>query len=178
MSCIEAIDHDEETEKEIDRHIRHLNSTELQGLEDGIAKTAEEIDQIMKEAKSLGCIVRDKDGGEIDDTDPLHEEAPPSDICKPILTELEETKMKHLVLKAVKTLDDDICLSEMSESREERKKRSIATLRSIDEQLDRGAKLLGKVKCEDKIPRKRRNNFYRLTSLKQRCVIWLFFVCI
>ena len=169
LSCIEAVGHDEETEKEIDRHIRRLNSTERQALEDGIAKTAEEIDQILDEAKSLGCEVKDnlKELGEIGDTDPLDEEATPSDVCKPIIAELEEAKMKLLVLKAVKTLDDDICFSEMSESREERKKRSIetqATLSSIDEQLERGAKLLGKVKSEDKIPRKRRKNYDRLTS--------------
>ena len=171
LSCIEAVGYDEETEKEIDSHIRHLNSTERHALEDGIAKTAEEIDQILDEAKSLGCEVKDKDLG---DTDPLDEEAPPSDVCKPILAELEEAKMKLLVLKAVKTLDDDICFSELTESREERKKRSIetqATLSLIDEQLERGAKLLGKVKSEVKIPRKRRKNYDRLTTKKQRYVI-------
>ena len=180
LSCIEAVGHDEETEKEIDSHIRRLNSTELQVLEDGIAKTAEEIDQITDEAKSLGCEVKDTELGEIGDTDPLDEEAPPSDVCKPILAELKEATMKHLLLKAVKTLDDDIRFSEMSESREERKKRSIetqATLSSIDEQLERGAKLLGKVKSADKIPRKRRKNYDRLTSKNRGCIIWLFFIC-
>ena len=47
--------------------------------------------------------------------------------------------MKHLVLKAVETLDDDICFLEMSESREERKKKSIetqATLSTIDNNLN------------------------------------------
>ena len=51
LSSIEVVGHDE-TKKEIDSHgIRHLNSTELQAIEDGIAKAAEEIDQILDEAK-------------------------------------------------------------------------------------------------------------------------------
>ena len=115
----------------------------------------------MEEAKSLGCKVKDKDRGELEDMDSLEEEVTPSDACKPILAELEETKMKHLVLKAVKVLDDDICSSELTESKEERKKRSIetqATLGWIDEQLQRGAKRLGKVKNEENIPRQRRKN--------------------
>ena len=54
--------------------------------------------------------IKDKDLEEIGDIHaaPLDEEAPPSDVCEPILAELEETQMQHLVLKAVKTLDDGV----------------------------------------------------------------------
>ena len=154
----------EGTGKEIDRHIRHLNSTDRKVLQNAIRETAQEMERIKEEARSFGCIVNDENFGdlELDDMDPVEQGASPSEDCKPLLVELEEMKMKSLVLAAVKVLDDDIRSSELMESTESRKKRSAetqATLASIDERLELGAKMLGKSnpKGERNSPRKTRN---------------------
>jgi hypothetical protein len=151
--------------KEDDSRIKHLNSTHRKALEDGMVETLNELQQYVDEAKFFGCEV--KETLEVEDMNTfVSETTNASDVCGPILTNIQSLKMKYLVFQAVKALDDEVCSSELSMTKEERKKRSAesrTTLASIDEQLIREAKRLGlDGKNEQKTTRKRRSKYCHL----------------
>jgi hypothetical protein len=154
---------------EIDWHIKHLNSTQRKALDDGMLYTLKELQQYIEEARSLGC--KAKETLEIKDTNesfPDIEATNTSDYCMPVFTNVQQLKMKYLVFKAVKSLDDEIRSSELSMTKEERKKRSAesrAALTSIDERPIREAERLGlDGNNEPKTTRKRRVKYCHLLT--------------